>query len=405
MSQQPPYARRNAIILSLAQAVNGSIAAIGISLGALAGKYLLPDNPEFATLPVAATSIGIAAFALPVAMLCKKLGRRNGFIIGAVIGIAGALLATTGLFQSAFAVFCLGMFLIGGLGAFVQQYRFAAADQGDDQFKSRAISWVMAGGILAAFIGPQTVLFTKDLFLPIPYAGSYIAAAALLVLGIFILAFIKPVGRTRSIEESERHGGRPIGIIMRQPKFAVALLCAIASFALMTFVMTGAPLAITHHGHSESDAVTGIQWHILAMYGPSFFTGIFIVRFGKLAVIATGLILLISCAFIALSGTALWNFWTSLILLGIGWNFGFIGATALLVETHTPEEKNTVQGFHDFVLFSCVAAASLLSGAALHKFGWAGVASFVFPIAGIGLISLFWLALTERKTEKLSEGL
>jgi len=401
----PASAKPNAIILAIAQAVNGSIAAIGVSLGALAGAYLLSENQELATLPVAAMSIGVAAFALPVALLCKKFGRRLGFILGSLVGLIGASLAVLALFKTSFAIFCVGMFLIGGLGSFVQQYRFAAADQGDDKFQSKAISWVMAGGIFAAFIGPQTVLFSKDLFLPVPFAGAYVAGGALLCIGILILSFLKPVDQNKLEIEKTQNSGRPLALICKQPKFIVALICAISSYGLMSFVMTGAPLAMTHHGHSVEQAVQGIQWHILAMYGPSFFTGLLIVRLGKIPIIATGLLLLLICAGVALMGAGLWNFWAALILLGIGWNFGFIGSTALLSETYQSEEKNKVQGMHDFILFSCVACASLLSGVALHKIGWNGVAAFVIPISGLGLVSLIWLSLNQYKSKKISEGL
>ncbi len=387
---------RNAAVLSLAQAVNGSIGAIAISLGALSGAYLLPGSPALATLPVAGYSIGVALFASLVALLSHRLGRKIGFIGGAVIGIFGALLASYALTSHNFWLFCAGFLLIGGASAFVQQYRFAAADQGDDKFKSRAISWVMTGGILAAFIGPQTVLRTKDAMLPTPYAGAFIAMAALLVVGILVLSFLTKVPVLKQ-EDTQADTGRPLGTIMKQPVFFIALLCAISSFALMTFMMTGAPLAMTHHGHSQADAVTGIQWHILAMYGPSFITGSLIVRFGKIPVIATGLVLLLVCAGVALAGLELWNFWVSLILLGVGWNFGFIGATALLGESYTAAEKNKVQGGHDTILFSFVAAAALLSGAVLNGFGWHGVALVLIPVASFSLLALLWLAVTTHK--------
>jgi len=392
----PNVGVRNAIVLSLAQAFNGSIGAIAISLGALGGAWLVPDKLAFATLPVAAYSAGSAIFAMPVAFLGRKFGRKVSFIIGAIIGIFGALLSMLALQQGAFGLFCTSYLLVGGAGAFVQQYRFAAADTGSDKFKSRAISWVLTGGVLAAFIGTEVVLRTKDLFLPLPFAGAFAGMAGLLLAGIGVLLFLKPVGRSHSDEGKTSAYARPISEITRQPVFIVALLCAVASYALMTFMMTGAPLAMKHHGHTEAEAVLGIRWHVLAMFGPSFFTGALIVRFGKLPIIAIGLVLLIVSSGVALAGLELWNFWTSLVFLGVGWNFGFIGATTLLGEAYHEAEKNKVQGLHDFILFTLVATASLASGVTLNSYGWSGIAVVIFPVSILAALSLLWLKIIGR---------
>lgn len=405
VQQTPLGAKRNAVLLAMAQAINSSTTSAAISLGALAGAYLLPQKAELATLPVAGYAIGVALFALPVALLCQKFGRKIGFIIGALIGIAGGSIAAIAISGMSFSLFCLGLFLIGGAGAFVHQYRFAAADHGSDIFKSKAISWVMTGGIFGAVIGPQTILLTKDALLPVPYAGAFIATSGLLVVGIFVLAGLIAIQSKPKNTPIASGSQRPLTEIISQPKFVVALICAVASAALMTFMMTGAPLAMKQHGHSVDHAVLGIQWHVLAMYGPSLFTGLLIVRFGKTAVIATGLGLLILCAIVALAGLTLWNFWASLILLGIGWNFGFIGSTALLGESYSPPEKNKVQGVHDFILFSLVAIASLLSGYTLHQFGWNGIAIVLIPIAIMALIAVVGLSISENRKIKVSEGL
>ena len=392
----PNVGVRNAIVLSLAQAFNGSIGAIAISLGALAGAWLNPDALALATLPVATYSAGAAIFAMPVAMLGRKFGRKVSFCIGGVIGIIGAMFAMLSLQQGAFGLFCASYLLIGGAGAFVQQYRFAAADTGSDKFKSRAISWVLTGGVLAAFIGTEVVLRTKDLFLPLPFAGAFVGMAGLLLAGIGILLFLKPAPRSHVTEEATTAQVRRVSEIIKQPVFIVALLCAVASYALMTFMMTGAPLAMKHHGHTEAEAVLGIRWHVLAMFAPSFFTGALIVWYGKLPIIAIGLGLLIMCAGVALAGLELWNFWTSLILLGVGWNFGFIGATALLGEAYHEGEKNKVQGLHDFILFTLVAAASLASGVTLNSYGWSGIAIVIIPVSILATFSLLWLKIIGR---------
>ncbi len=400
----------NALILSLAQAFNGSIGAIAVSIGALAGAWLSPQNLALATLPVAAFSVGAAVFAYPVAMLARKFGRKASFIIGAIIGIFGAGFSVLALVNNLFPLFCLGFFMVGGSNAFIQQYRFAAADIGTDKFKSRAISWVLTGGIFAALIGTETVLRTKDLLLPIPFAGAFLGMAGLLVVGIGILAFLKPTDPEECLVHENAEPARHVSKIFSQPVFVVALLCAVATYGLMTFVMTGAPLAMQQNGHSEVEAVLGIRWHVLAMFGPSFITGVLIVKFGKLPVIGAGLVLLMVCAGVALSGLELWNFWWALILLGIGWNFGFIGATALLNEAYCDSERNKVQGLHDFILFSSVAASSLASGAMLHNFGWNGVVMVLFPVCGLAILSLIWLQISNMRvqkfsTENISEGL
>lgn len=393
----PINAKWNVFVLTLAQAINASIGPIVIALGALAGAYLSPQHLILATLPIAIRGVGIALFAMPVAIICKHLGRKWGFAIGAFLGIIGSLISCYALVHTQFNVFCIGYLFIGFSGAFIQQYRFAAADQGSDKFKSRAISWVMTGGVLAAFIGPQAALYTKDALLPTPFAGAFLATAALLALGIGILMFLKPIESVKATEAQSSVPPRPLSEIIKQPIFFVALLCAVSSFAVMTYVMTGAPLAMTHHGHSQEHAILGIQWHVLAMYAPSFVTGILIVKFGKIQIIATGLSLLILCAIVALSGFELWNFWTSLILLGLGWNFSFIGATALLGESYAPHEKSSVQGLHDTILFGIVAVAALSSGAILDTFGWHTIVFMPLPVAGISLLSLFWLSIKMRK--------
>lgn len=402
-------ARRNVIVLALAQAFGGSIGGIAIAVGALSGAFLLsPQSQNLATLPVAALAIGATLFALPVSILCRKLGRKFGFISGASFGILGALLACFSLLNAQFILFCIAFIMIGGANAFVQQYRFAAADQGSDHFKSRAISLVLTGGVFASIVGPQMVLRTKDLFAPTPFAGAFIGMAIVLGICISILLFLKPapseVARATAAPAQE---ARPLFQIMKQPVFFIALSCAISSYALMSFMMTGAPLAMVHHGHSEHHAIVGIQWHLMAMYAPSFITGRLIVRFGKIPVIAAGLFLLLLCAVIALNGLALWNFWVSLILLGVGWNFGFIGSTALLGESYHTGEKSKVQGAHDTILFSCVGAAALLSGATFNTFGWDGIAFVLLPVTCLSLLSLAWLALYIRKHPKqeISEGL
>ena len=391
-------AKRNALILSAAQALNGSVAPISIALGGLAGMYLLGEDKSWATFPVTSYNLGVALSALPAAMLMRNIGRRLGFMGGSIIGMVGTLVCAYALYLGSFAVFCVGMILSGSAGAFVQQFRFAAADEGEASFKPKAISWVLAGGILAAVIGPQTAANFKDLFAPVQFAGAYFAATFLLFAGMLVLSLLKFAQPQQQVESVDDSNTRSLAEIVTQPQFIVALMCAIGAYALMSFVMTAAPLAMVGSGISQEDAILGIQWHVLAMFGPSFFTGHLIARFGVKTIVATGFTLLVACAIVALQGQQLWQFWVSLVLLGIGWNFGFIGATAMLTETYTLAERNKTQGINDFLLFGSVAFASLMSGQTLNAFGWYMLNWIVFPVVAICLIALAWLHLKSQES-------
>lgn len=378
-------ARRNALILASAQAVAGAAAPICISLGGIVGYYLLGSDKSLATLPVAAYTVGIAMGTLPAGALSKHFGRRKGLIIGSWLAVLGGLLAAYGIFLFSFTTFCVALTLVGIASAFVQQYRFAAADTASDAFKPKAISWVLAGGVFAAIIGPQTATLAKDLLAPIEFAGAFVGLALLAVVSIVILSFLRFPKPTAEIQIGS---GRPLSQIISQPRFLIAVLCAVSAYALMSFVMTAAPLAMVACGHTTGQAILGIQWHVLAMFGPSFITGALIQRFGKEAIVAVGMILLAACAALALTGLELTTFWAALILLGVGWNFGFIGATAMLTETYRPEEKNRVQAVNDFILFGFVAAASLSSGSVLNAFGWETINLVVFPVVAVTLVLL-----------------
>ena len=392
-------ARRTAIILSASQAIVGSAAVVAISLGALAGQYLLGPDKSLATAPVTGFNLGVALGALPAAAIIRTLGQRYGFIAGGLVTAAGGAIAAAALYAPSFWLFAFGLLALGIGGAFVQQYRFAAADNAPPEFKARAISFVLAGGVFTAIVGPQVVIFTRELLAPVMFAGSFVAVIFLALIGMAILFWLRlPVKRAGSTANviAERPA-RPLSEIVAQPRFIVALICAVGSFCLMTFVMTGAPLAMVGCGFSPDEATLGISWHVMAMFGPSFFTGPLIARFGKERIVTFGMLLLVGCALVALSGIALWQFWTSLILLGLGWNFGFIGATAMVAETYAESEKGKVQGFHDFVLFGSVAFASLMSGNVYNAWGWDMLNWVIFPVVLACLAALVVLALRERR--------
>ena len=390
-------ATRTTLILAASQAIIGSAAPISISLGGLAGDYLLGPDKSLATAPVTAFTVGVAAGAIPAAFAIRALGQRGGFMTGSLITGLGGAVAALALFQSSFWLFVIGLLVIGAGGAFVQQFRFAAADNAPPEFKARAISWVLAGGVITAILGPQIVIFTRETLAPVMFAGSFVSVIGLAVVGLIILSFLR-LRKDQPVDHEANAGpARPLKEIVASPRFAVALLCAVGSYALMSFVMTGAPLAMVGCGFSTDEATLGISWHVLAMFGPSFFTGRLIARFGKEKIVAAGLILLIGCGIVALSGIQLWQFWTALILLGLGWNFGFIGSTAMVAETYFPAEKNKVQGFHDFVLFSSVAFASLMSGQVYNAWGWDMLNWVIFPVTVLCLVALGALAVVSRR--------
>ncbi|WP_176086220.1 MFS transporter [Martelella sp. HB161492] len=374
--------RRNMNTLTLAQSLGGAGPTIVISLGGIVGQLIAPDQ-TLATLPVSLFNLGVAAGTLPAAFIMRRYGRRLGYTFGTLIGMMGGLIAASGIVTSAFWLFCLGTVAAGLYNAYVQSFRFAAADTVADGMKAKAISRVMIGGLAAAIIGPQVVIWTRDALPGIPYAGSFIGQSVLALLTLLVISrlrFPKPAAPgPKGIS-----GGRPLSEIARSPRFVLAVSTGVVSYALMAFVMTAAPLAMVACGHTVGEAALGIQWHVLAMFGPSFFTGRLIARFGKEKIAMTGLVLLALCAISALTGLGLAHFWIALIFLGVGWNFGFIGATAMITECHTSEERGKVQGLNDFLVFGSVALASFLAGSLVNlEGGWSLMNWLVIPTTAV----------------------
>jgi MFS family permease len=384
-------ARRNAMVLAVAQALAGGNNTVIVSTASIAGAVLAPDK-GLATLPITGMVIGMWLGTLPVGFLARYFGRRFALQTGSLFGMLSGLVSYWAVMHGQFWLLVLGTFFGGLYAAAHQSYRFAAADTASEGFRPKVVSWVLAGGVFAAVIGPQLVIFTKDMLAPHIFAASYLGQSACAVLAAAVLIFVKipPLPR--------EHGtaSRPLMQIVRVPRFVVAVACGIASYAVMNLVMTSAPLAMVGCGHSVTDAALGIQWHVLAMYAPSFVTGSLINRFGVERITGVGLALLVVTGFVGLAGITVVHFWGALILLGVGWNLAFIGATTMVTQCHRPEERNKVQAFNDFLIFGAMAISSFSSGQLLEYFGWQAVNEVVFPTVFVAGALLAWLATRKR---------
>lgn len=378
---------RNVNLYTAAQAFGASTPPIIISLGGLVSMAMGAPH-ELMTLPVFLFNLGLALSALPAAFLMAKLGRKTAYIIAGIFALVSASLSATGILTQTFALFCAGTLLAGYYAAHVQSFRFAVIEGLSKEQAPRAISRVMIGGLIAAVIGPQVVVWTQDA-MDVQYAGAFIGQAVLVLIGLAVILQIRDSGPAPKKVKSD--SDTRLADLLKRPRYTIAVAAGVVSYALMAFVMTAAPIAMVDHGHQVSDAALGIQWHVLAMFAPSFFTGKLMVRFGKARITALGLILIAIAGLIALQGLELAHFWGSLILLGVGWNFGFIGATALVAEAHTPEEKGLAQGFNDFMIFSTVALGSFMAGVLLNASGWYTLNLVVMPICALVLAVMLLL--------------
>ncbi|MGB9116333.1 MFS transporter [Bradyrhizobium sp.] len=395
--------RSNVVRLAAAQALTGANSAVIFATGSIVGATLAPDV-SFATVPISMYVLGLAAGTLPTGAISRAYGRRVAFIIGTGCGVLTGLLGAFAILRGSFPLFCCATFLGGLYGAVSQSYRFAAADGASAEFRPKAVSWVMAGGVFAGVLGPQLVQWTMDVWSPYLFAFSFVVQAIVALIAMAVLAGVdapKPA-------PSDPRRGRPLFEIARQPRFIAAALCGVIAYPMMNLVMTSAPLAMKMCGLSVSDSNFGIQWHIVAMYGPSFFTGSLIARFGAPSVVAAGLLLEAAGATIGLSGMTAIHFWSTLIVLGIGWNFGFVGASALVLETHRPQERNKVQAFNDFLVFGTMAVGSFSSGQLLANYGWSAVNLVVFPPVLLGLTVLAVASFAKKRrtaSQQVSEFL
>ena len=387
-------AKRNVAVLFFTQAILGAQLPVNIILGGLSGA-LLADNRALATLPISIMVLLSMFSTLPISHFMGRFGRKAGFLVGAAAGATGALLSARALLTDSFELLLLGAAFTGVYQSTQGYFRFAAADTASPEFKPKAISWVLAGGLLSALIGPEIVRTMGDYFAPVPYAGAYATLVLVNIIGACGLFFLDIPRPPRRVEGAP--SGRSLVEILRQPRTIVAIVCAMIAYAMMALVMTSTPLAMTDHGFTSNHAADVVRWHVLAMFAPSFFTGHLIARFGHVPIIALGLVALGVCSVIALTGTDLHQFYLALVALGLGWNFGFIGGTSLLTTTHTLEEQAKVQGLNDFLVLGLVTAASFSSGALLSLFGWNTVQFAMAPALVIAAAALVWLVVVERR--------
>jgi MFS family permease len=389
---------RNVLVLVAAQAILGAQMPMVFTVAGLAGQSLA-SNPCWATLPISAAVLGSMLTATPISAFMQRFGRRAGFALGAVGGMIGAVLGAAGLYWGLFPLFVLGGLFTGVYLSAQGFYRFAAADTASEAFRPKAISWVMAGGLLSAVIGPQIVKVTAEAMV-IPFLGTYLAVIALNLGGMTLFAALDtPLPRPPAAGMAPARSRRAL---LSEPRIAVAVICATVSYALMNLVMTSSPLAVVGCGFHTADAANVVTAHVLAMYAPSFVTGHIIARFGAERVVGAGLVILAGAGAVALTGVELEQFYVALILLGIGWNFGFIGATTMLTASHAPHERGRMQGLNDLIVFGGVTIASLSSGGLMNcsggsvEAGWQAVNLAMLPFLVAAGGALIWLAMRPR---------
>lgn len=384
---------RNVMVLSGCQATLQITGATMISVTGLAG-YALADNKALATVPLTCYVLGSALTTIPASLLMRRIGRRAGFQSGTAMGVFGSAICSYAIVAASFWLLCLGMFLMGSYTAFGKYYRFAAADAAHESFRAKAISLTLAGGLIGGVIGPELAKYTLTAA-DHTYLGSYISLGVVCLLAMLILTRLEI---PKLSEQELKDSGRPLAEIMRQPVFIVAAMSSMLSYGIMNLMMTSTPLAMRAHDHHFNDAAFVLQWHMIGMYGPSFFTGSLIARFGVLSIIVAGIGLMFLCVLSALSGTMIINFWFAMFLLGVGWNFMYVGGSALLTECHTPAERAKTQAANDFMVFATMAISSMSSGLLLNKNGWSAVNYGTIPFLLLATAATVWL-IWQRRAE------
>ncbi len=383
---------RNVLVLSACQATLQTGGVTLVMITGLSGLALAP-NPAFATVPLTGYVLGSAMSTVPASMLMKAIGRRAGFQAGTGIGVVGAALCALAIYLASFWLLCFGMMVMGCYTAFGKYYRFAAADVAQPSFRAKAISLTLAGGIVGGFVAPEMAKRTKDLFVDHVFLGSYLSLMVVCLVAALLLAYLDI---PQLSEKDRKEGGRPIREIMRQPVFIVAALAGALSYGIMNLFMTSTPLAMRAHDHHFNSAAFVLEWHVVGMYGPSFFTGSLIQKFGVLKVIIAGIALLVGAVLCGLAGTGVINFWLALFILGVGWNFMYVGGSALLTECHTPAERAKTQAANDLMVFCTMAVSSMSSGMLLTMSGWHAVNYGTIPFLLLALGFTLWLMWLRR---------
>ncbi len=388
--------KQNILLLAICQAILTSAASLAGTSAALVAN-ILTENKEWATLPISIIFLSTMLVTFPASLLMRRVGRSAGFSIGAICGLLGACLAATAIHEKSFSLFCLSAVGLGSFTAFGQFYRFAAADIATPDYQSRAIAFVLSGGVAGAFVGPNLAALTRDAW-DTTFAATFASLAGLYFLSFILSRFLDMQKSKVTVAVEEE---RPLKQLTRQPTFIVAMLSAMIGYGIMSLIMTATPLAMHFHQHAFADTALVIQWHVVAMFAPSFATGHLIKRFSALNIILTGIIVNIACVAINLNGTEMTHFVVALVALGIGWNFMFIGGTTLLTETYHDSEKAKAQGLNDFLIFATVTAVSLSSGALLHLWGWRGVNWAAVPLIMLTLIIVTWFKLAGKNQNRL----
>jgi predicted MFS family arabinose efflux permease len=386
----PQY--RNVTLLAICQSIFACGQTTMFFVGSLIGAELA-TNKALATLPVSAVILGTALMTIPASLVMRRVGRRAGFMGAAAMGCCGFLICALALYYSSFWVLCLGALAVGFYHAFCQYYRFASADAATPEFRPKAISLVMAGGVVAGVLGPTLAVRSRELLPDTEYLGSYLALAFLTICILVLVSFVRI---PRLSEAEQKDSGRPLLQIMRQPRFIAAAGSSMIAYGIMSLLMTATPLAMRACEHPVDDAGFVIQWHVVGMFAPSFFTGHLISKFGLVKIMLTGAILLLAAVAAALLGIGIVNFMVSMFLLGLGWNFLFVGGSTLLTEVHTASERGKVQAAHDFMVFATTALGSFLSGQLLFNFGWERVNLMALPFIVAVTLLVIWFAFIRR---------
>jgi MFS family permease len=384
---------RQVLLLASAQALFQTASVLVTTIGSLAGAALAP-SPEWATLPVAAMFLGTATGTVPASMWMARVGRRMGFVFGACLGIAGGLIAALGISIGSLLLLCLGTLLVGSFQSFAQFYRFAASEVASDAYRPRAISLVLAGGIVAAIAGPAFARVGSSLLQP-AYTGSFLILAVVSLLAAGLLLGLQVPATIAS--DGSVTGARPLGAIIRQPAYLVALFGAVTGYGVMILAMTATPLAMMEDSHSLGETSTVIQLHVLGMFLPSFFTGSLIARFGVLQVMGAGIALLIGHVLLTLTGSGIPSFASALVLLGVGWNFLYVGGTSLLTRTYAPAERAKAQATNDLTIFVVGLAASLSAGILQNAVGWQTMNLLLLPWLGLAALAIAWLSASKQR--------